>query len=307
MSTKSYKELKTIRDLIRYAVSCFNQADLSFGHGNDNAWDEAVYLVLERLNLPLDQLEPYIDARVLESEKKLVLDLIHQRITTRMPLAHLTGIAWLQGHRFLTDKRVIVPRSPIAELIVQEELYPWVQDSETPMHMLDMCTGSGCLAILMALSFPNSTVDAADISEYAILLAQRNVAMYKLEDRVKVIESDLFKSLNCNHKYDVIICNPPYVTTQSMRRLPDEYRHEPALALHGGDDGMDIVRKFLKQAPKYLSDEGFVILEIGFNIEHFYNAFPELEPILLETEFDPNIILLLTKKQLLKLKDSAKQ
>ncbi|MDO5666319.1 MAG: 50S ribosomal protein L3 N(5)-glutamine methyltransferase [Alcaligenaceae bacterium] len=307
MPTKSYKELKTIRDLIRYAVSCFNQADLSFGHGNDNAWDEAVYLVLERLNLPLDQLDPYIDARVLESEKKLVLDLIHQRITTRMPLAHLTGIAWLQGHRFLTDKRVIVPRSPIAELIVQEELYPWVQDNQTPMTMLDMCTGSGCLAILMALTFPNSTVDAADISQYAILLAQRNVAMYKLDDRVKVIESDLFKSLDSNHKYDVIICNPPYVTTQSMRRLPDEYRHEPALALHGGDDGMDIVRKFLKQAPKYLSDEGFVILEIGFNMEHFYSAFPELEPIFLETEFDPNIILLLTKEQLLNLKDTTKQ
>lgn len=303
MSTKSYKELKTIRDLIRYAVSSFNQADLSFGHGNDNAWDEAVYLVLERLNLPLDQLDPYIDARVLESEKKLILDLIHQRVTTRMPLAHLTGVAWLQGHRFLTDKRVIVPRSPIAELIVQDELTPWVNDTQQPMSMLDMCTGSGCLAILMALTFPNSTVDAADISEYAILLAQRNVAMYKLEDRVRVIESDLFKSLDSNHKYDVIICNPPYVTTQSMRRLPDEYRHEPVLALHGGDDGMDVVRKFLSQAPKYLNDEGFVVLEIGFNMEHFYHAFPALEPIFLETEFDPSIILLLTKTELLKLND----
>jgi ribosomal protein L3 glutamine methyltransferase len=306
MALKSYKELKTIRDLIRYAVSCFTQADLSFGHGNDNAYDEAVYLVLQRLNLPLNQLDPYIDARVLDSEKKLVLDLIHQRVATRMPLAHLTGIAWLQGHRFLTDKRVIVPRSPIAELIIQEELAPWVLDSKKPMRMLNMCTGSGCLAILMALTFPNSTVDAADISEYAILLAQRNVAMYKLEDRVKVIESDLFKSLDAQNKYDVIICNPPYVTTQSMRRLPDEYRHEPAIALHGGDDGMAIVRKVLKQAPKYMNDDAFMILEIGSNMEYFYKAFPDLEPIFLETELDPSIILLLTKEQLLKFKDSNK-
>lgn len=298
MATKSYKELKTIRDLIRYAVSCFNQADLSFGHGNDNAWDEAVYLVLERLNLPLDQLTPHIDARVLESERKLVLDLIHQRAATRLPLAHLIGVAWLQGHRFLTDKRVFIPRSPIAKLITQEELHPWVQDSESPMTMLNMCAGSGSLAILMALAFPNSTVDAVDMSEYATLLTQRNVAMYKLENRINIIESDLFDKLSKEQSYDVIVCNPPYVTTESLRRLPDEYRHEPSLALHGGDDGMDVIRKFLSQAVSYLNEDGFIILEIGFNKDNFHQAFPNLEPIFLENEFDSNIIILLTKEQL---------
>ena len=298
MATKSYKELKTIRDLIRYAVSCFNQADLSFGHGNDNAWDEAVYLVLERLNLPLDQLTPYIDARVLDSERKLVLDLIHQRAATRLPLAHLIGVAWLQGHRFLTDKRVFIPRSPIAKLITQEELHPWIQDSEAPVSLLNMCSGSGSLAILMALTFPNSTVDAVDVSEYATLLTQRNVAMYKLENRINIIESDLFDKLSKEQSYDVIVCNPPYVTTESLRRLPDEYRHEPSLALHGGDDGMDVIRKFLSQAVSYLNEDGFIILEIGFNKDNFHQAFPNLEPIFLENEFDSNIIILLTKEQL---------
>lgn len=298
MAIRSYKELKTIRDLIRYAVSCFNQADLSFGHGNDNAWDEAVYLVLERLNLPLDQLTPYMDARVLESERKLVLDLIHQRASTRLPLAHLIGVAWLQGHRFLTDKRVFIPRSPIAKLITQEELHPWIEDSESPMTLLNMCAGSGSLAILMALAFPNSVVDAVDISEYAILLTQRNVAMYKLEDRINIIESDLFDNLSTDRSYDAIVCNPPYVTTESLRRLPDEYRHEPSLALHGGDDGMTIIRKFLSQAANYLNDEGIIILEIGFNKDNFHYAFPDLEPIFLENEYDSNIIILLTKEQL---------
>lgn len=307
MAIRSYKELKTIRDLIRYAVSCFNQADLSFGHGNDNAWDEAVYLVLERLNLPLEQLTPYMDARVLESERKLVLDLIHQRAATRLPLAHLIGVAWLQGHRFLTDKRVFIPRSPIAKLITQEELRPWVQDNEATMTMLNMCAGSGSLAILMALTFPNSTIDAVDVSEYAVLLTQRNVAMYKLEDRINIIESDLFDDLSSDRLYDMIVCNPPYVTTESLRRLPDEYRHEPSLALHGGDDGMDIIRKFISQATNHLNDEGVVLLEIGFNKDNFHHAFPDLEPIFLENEYDTNIIILLTKEQLEKIKDPVKQ
>lgn len=298
MATKSYKELKTIRDLIRYAVSCFNQAELSFGHGNDNAWDEAVYLVLERLNLPLEQLTPYMDARVLESERKLVLDLIHQRAATRLPLAHLIGVAWLQGHRFLTDKRVFIPRSPIAKLIAQDELRPWVQDSEASMTMLNMCTGSGALAILMALAFPRTVIDAVDVSEYAVLLTQRNVAMYKLDDRINIIESNLFDKLSTKRSYDVIVCNPPYVTTESLRRLPDEYRHEPSLALHGGKDGMDIIRQFLSQASNYLNDEGFIILEIGFNKDNFHAAFPELDPIFLENEYDSNIVILLTKEQL---------
>lgn len=306
MAIKSYKELKTIRDLIRYAVSCFNRADLNFAHGNDNAWDEAVYLVFERLNLSLEQIKPYLDARVLKHERKLVVDLIHQRSATRIPLAYLIGVSWLQGHRFLTDKRVFIPRSPIAELITKNKLKPWINDPQAPMSMLNMCTGSGALAVLMALSFPNSRIDAVDVSEYALLLAQRNIAMYRLEDRIQVIESDLFKDLDSTKKYNVIVCNPPYVTTERLRRLPDEYSYEPSLALHGGDDGMKIIRDFLEQAPKFLEEKGIVILEIGADKENFNHAFPNLEPIFFENDSHSNHILLLTKKQLKTLKDKGR-
>lgn len=304
MPAQSYKELKTIRDLIRYAVSCFNRAQLSYGHGNDNAWDEAVYLVLERLNLPIDQLEPYLDARVLSSERSLVIDLIHQRASTRMPLAYLLGVSYLAGLRFLTDGRVFIPRSPIANLLVDNALAPWIPDNNRAMKLLNLCSGSGALAVLMAKSYPQSVIDASDVSKDAVLLTQRNAAKHGLEKRINVIESDLFSKLKSDQPYDVIICNPPYVTTDSLRELADEYRHEPALALHGGKDGMDLIRKILRRAPQYLNDNGIIVIEIGFNQENFHKAFPRLEPIFLVTGTVENSVILLTKKQLKQYQES---
>lgn len=296
---KSFYEFKTVRDLIRYGVSQFRQADLYFGHGSDNAWDEAVYLVLFALNLPLDTLEPYLDARLLESEKKRCIDLIETRVKKRVPLAYLTGESWLQGYRFICDKRVIVPRSPIAELLVQQ-LSPWVADPEEELNILDMCTGSGNLAIIAALNFPYSQVDAVDLSDYAIRLAQRNVEMYQLQARVHIHQSDLFTDLAAK-KYDVIICNPPYVNSTSMKSLPSEYQREPVMALDGGEDGMDLVRKILHKSADYLTDKGFIILEIGNEYENFLTAFPSISPTFLETEESDESILLLTREDLLML------
>jgi ribosomal protein L3 glutamine methyltransferase len=299
MASKIHNELKTVRDVIRYAVSRFNDAQLAFGHGSDNAWDEAVYLVLSTLHLPLDTLDPFMDARLLEDEKKKCVSLIELRVKKRVPLAYLTGEAWLQGHRFLTDKRVIVPRSPISELLA-EHLEPWVDDPESVQNVLDLCTGSGCLAILAALAFPNAYVDAVDLSDHAIRLAQRNVDMYQLGERVNVLQGDLYTPLE-KQQYDVIVCNPPYVNSTSMAQLPSEYQHEPALALAGGDDGMDIIRNILDQAGAHLRDNGFIILEIGNEYENFMNAFPALNPVFLETAQGDDSLLLLTREQLLPL------
>lgn len=297
--TKTHNELKTVRDMIRFAVSQFNQAKLSFGHGSDSAWDEAVYLVLHTLNLPLDTLDPFLDARLLEEEKKRCLKLIDQRVKKRIPLAYLLGEAWLQGHKFIADKRVIVPRSPISELL-SEQLTPWVIDPENTADILDMCTGSGCLAILAALAFPNATIDAVDISDYAIRLANVNVAMYGLEHQINVIQSDLFEALS-HKQYDFIICNPPYVNSTSMKALPIEYQNEPELALDGGEDGMALIRRILKLSPSHLKDDGFIVLEIGHEYENFINAFPTLDPVFLETETTSHSILLLNRSQLLTL------
>jgi ribosomal protein L3 glutamine methyltransferase len=296
MASKIHNELKTVRDVIRYAVSRFNDAQLAFGHGSDNAWDEAVYLVLSTLHLPLDTLDPFLDARLLEDEKKKCVSLIELRVKKRVPLAYLTGEAWLQGHRFLTDKRVIVPRSPISELLA-EHLEPWVDDPENVQHVLDLCTGSGCLAILAALAFPNAQVDAVDLSDHAIRLAQRNVDMYQLGERVNVLQGDLYTPLK-KQRYDVIVCNPPYVNSTTMAQLPSEYQHEPSLALAGGDDGMDIIRTILDQAAAHLSDDGFIVLEIGNEYENFVNAFPALNPVFLETAEGDDSVLLLTREQL---------
>jgi len=296
MASKIHDELKTVRDIIRYAVSRFNDAQLAFGHGSDNAWDEAVYLVLSTLHLPLDMLDPFLDARLLDDEKKKCVSLIELRVKKRVPLAYLTGEAWLQGHRFLTDKRVIVPRSPISELLA-EHLDPWVNDPENIENILDLCTGSGCLAILAALAFPNAQVDAVDLSDHALRLAQRNVDMYQLGERINVLQGDLYTPLE-KQRYDIIVCNPPYVNSTTMAQLPSEYQHEPALALAGGDDGMDIIRNILDQAAAHLSDNGFIVLEIGNEYENFMNAFPALNPVFLETAEGDDSVLLLTREQL---------
>ena len=296
MPQNARQELLTLRDLIRYGVSRLNAAQVALGHGSDNAWDETVYLVLHALHLPLDTLEPFLDARVLDEERNRVLDLIDRRVTERVPAAYLTNEAWLRGHRFYVDARVIVPRSPIAELL-DEGLSPWVQDAQAVDSVLDMCTGSGCLAILSALAFPYAQVDAVDVSPDALEVARRNVDDYGLADRLALHQSDLFDSLP-ERQYDVIVCNPPYVNSGSMDVLPQEHRHEPQLALAGGADGMDLVRRILQAAPRYLSENGVLVLEIGHERDFFEAAFPELSPVWLDTEQASDQLLLLTREQL---------
>lgn len=292
-----HTELLTLRDLLRWAITRFRGANLVFGHGSDNAWDEAVYLLLHTLHLPLDTLEPFLDARLLERERQRCVDLIHERVNTRKPAAYLTGEAWLQGQRFLVDERVIVPRSPIAELL-GEQLAPWIEDPESITRVLDLCTGSGCLAILAAQAFESAQVDAADISTDALSVAQSNIALHELQDRVRTLRNDLLSQIPENRRYDLILCNPPYVNSRAMTALPPEYRHEPRLALAGGEDGMDLVRRILADAPRHLTPDGLLVLEIGHEQAHFQAAFPDLDPVWLSTETASDQILLLRQAQL---------
>lgn len=289
--------LHTLRDLLRYAVSRFNVAGLSFGHGSDNAWDEAVYLLLHTLSLPPDNLEPFLDARVLPEERERFAEIIERRCVQRLPAAYITGEAWLQGHRFMVDERVIIPRSPISELLA-DALQPWVADPEAIEQALDLCTGSGCLAILAAHAFPNAQVDAVDLSADALDVARENIALHGLEGRVHAVQSDLLDAIPAEQQYDLILCNPPYVNQGSMDVLPQEYLHEPHMALAGGDDGMDLVRRILRDAPSRMAPDGLLVLEIGHEYEHFTTAFPDIEPVWLSTEGTEDQILLLTREQL---------
>lgn len=267
-------ELHTMRDWLRWGVSRFNEARLFFGHGTDNAYDEAAYLILHALHLPPDRLEPFLDARLAHAERLAVLNLLQQRIARRVPAAYLTKEAWLGDFRFYVDERVIVPRSYFAELLA-EGFAPWVDDPDDIEDALDLCTGSGCLAILMAHAFPCANVDAVDISPPALEVARRNVADYQLEDRVRLVESDVFDGLK-GRRYDLIISNPPYVTSAAMASLPAEYRQEPALALGAGDDGLDVVRRILAGAREHLKPGGLLAVEVGHNRDIVDAAFPEL-------------------------------
>lgn len=293
----SREALLSVRDFIRYAVSRFNEHKLFFGHGSDNAWDEAVYLVLHALHLPPDQLEPFMDARVLPSEREAALSLIDLRCEHRLPAPYLTHEAWLQGYTFHVDQRVIVPRSPIAELLMNQ-LSPWIADPFEITGILDLCTGSGCLAIIAAHQFPEAFVDATDISKDALDVALINVEKHGMQDRLNLHHGSLYDPLPVSAQYDLIISNPPYVNSASMLKLPPEYRHEPSLALAGGDDGMDLVRTIIEQAPTHLRDNGLLLIEIGHERPYFEAAFPDLDPIWLDTAEATDQILLLTKEQL---------
>ncbi len=296
MQQNAIQELHTLRDLLRYAVSRFNAAGLSFGHGSDNAWDEAVYLLLHALHLPLDTLDPFLDARLLPEERQRCLALLERRVSERLPAAYLTGEAWLQGHRFKVDPRVIIPRSPISELLA-DGLSPWIEDPDSVDYVLDLCTGSGCLAVLAALAFPNAQVDAVDLSEQALEVADQNIELSGLDGRIATHCSDLFDQLpEC--EYQLILCNPPYVNSRSMQTLPQEYRHEPAMALAGGEDGMDLVRRLLRDAPAFMAPDGLLVLEIGNEYANFIAAFPELDPVWLSTANTEDHILMLTRDQL---------
>jgi len=267
-------ELESLRDWLRWAVTRFGEARLAFGHGTTNAYDEAAYLVLHALHLPLDRLEPFLDARLTHAERGELAALFTRRIDERVPAAYLTREAFLGEFRFYVDERVIIPRSYIAELL-PDGLMPFVGDAHAVQSALDLCTGSGCLAILLAHAFAEADIDAVDLSADALTVAQRNVSDYGLAGRINLIRSDLFANLP-EKSYDLIISNPPYVTATAMDELPAEYRHEPAMALAGGDDGLDAVRTILRDAPRYLAPGGMLVVEIGHNRAAAEEAFPRL-------------------------------
>jgi ribosomal protein L3 glutamine methyltransferase len=289
--TQPSRPFSTVRDVLRYAVSRFNQAQLSFGHGSASAYDEAAYLVLHTLHLPLDLLEPFLDAHLTTDEIDKVLKVIDRRATERVPAAYITQEAWMHGYRFYVDERVIVPRSFIGELL-QDGLQPYVEDPEQVSAVLELCTGSGCLAILAAHAFPNADIDAVDLSPQALEVAERNVHDYELDERIALFEGDLFAPLP-ERRYDVILANPPYVNAESMQTLPAEYRHEPELALAGGADGMDVVRNIIRGARNWLTDTGVLVVEIGNEREHVEAAFGGLDLVWLSTSAgDDNVFLL---------------
>ena len=293
MTTTSFS---TPRDLLRYAITRFNGAKLFFGHGSVEAFDEAAYLILHTLKLPLDRLEPFLDARLLDDEVLQVLAVIERRVTERVPAAYITKEAWLGEYRFYVDERVLVPRSFIAELIPQQ-FSPWLVDPDGVENVLELCTGSGCLAIMMADTFANAVVDAIDISKDALAVAETNIREYKLEGRVNPIESDLYENVPFK-KYDLIITNPPYVNAESMRTLPQEYMVEPQIALAGGEDGMDLVRKIIAGAAERLTPDGILVVEIGNEREYAEAAFGQLGLTWLTTSIGDDAVFLLTAEQL---------
>ncbi len=275
MFDAAVREFSTVRDWLRFAVSRFDEAGLAYGHGSVNGYDEAAYLILHTLHLPLDRLEPFLDARLLPEEAARLVDILRRRVEQRIPAAYLTGEAWLHGYRFKVDERVIVPRSFLAPMIL-EQFTPWLDAPEQVDTALDLCTGSGCLAILTALAFPDAKVDAIDLSPDALAVARDNVTDYGLNDRIHLIQSDLYSRLN-GRKYDLIVANPPYVNAESMAMLPPEYRHEPEMALGSGNDGLAATRTILLEAPKHLNPGGLLAVEIGHNREALEIAFPDIE------------------------------
>lgn len=296
MLDEAQNQLFTLRDLMRFAVSRFNEANLFFGHGTDNAWDEAAYLLLHTLHLPLDRLDPFMEARLTATERAAVLDTIRRRIDERVPASYLTHEAWLGERRFYVDQRVIVPRSHIAELL-EDQLSPWIEDPWAVRRALDLCTGSGCLAILAAIAFPEAQVDAIDLSPDALQVARRNVTDYGLESRVHLIESDAFTAID-SQRYDLIISNPPYVNAESMAELPDEYRREPELALASGEDGLDFTRIILSKAADHLNPGGVLVVEIGHNRDALEDAFPETPFVWLDTAAGDDFVFLLRREDL---------
>lgn len=285
-------DLVTLRDWLRYATSRFCAEGLVFGHGTATALDEAAFLILSALHLPIDQLEPWLDARLTRAERARIASLVDARITTRKPAPYLVNAAWIRGRRFYVDERVIVPRSYIGELLDTGALAAVLPDPDSVVRVLDLCTGSGCLAILAAAAFPDAAVDAVDISADALEVAARNVADYGLADRIALHRSDLFSVL-AGRTYDLILSNPPYVTSAAVADFPPEYRAEPQLAHLGGQDGMDLVRRILAEAGRYLAPEGALVVEIGMGRGVLETEYPDLPFLWLDTEESEGEVLAL--------------
>jgi ribosomal protein L3 glutamine methyltransferase len=284
----------TVLEMIERMAARLDEAGVSFGHGTTNARDEAAWLTLWALGLPLDDLDGVAARELDRADQARVNALIDERITSRMPAAYLTQEAWLQGVRFHVDERAIVPRSFIAELLADGSIDPWL--GEHTRAVLDLCTGNGSLAVLVAMAYPDVQVEAADLSEDALAVARINVDRHGLAERIRLVHSDLFAALP--GRYDLIVCNPPYVNTLSMAALPAEYQAEPDLALAGGEDGMDLVRRILREAPAHMNDHGVLVLEIGNERAHFEAAFPLLEAVWLDTSAGPDMVVLLTREAL---------
>jgi ribosomal protein L3 glutamine methyltransferase len=297
-------ELITIRDILRHAVSCFRAADLVHAHGATTALDEAAYLILETLHLPVDQLEPFVDARLTRAEREQLLALIEQRIATRKPAAYLTGRTYIQGIPFKVDERVIVPRSYIGEMLFSGlfggDDFTLIDDVHAVTSVLDLCTGSGCLAILAAHIFPNAKIDAVELSSDAMAVACENVAESGFADRISLFQGDLFAPLK-GKSYDLIITNPPYVDAETMADLPPEFRAEPAMALAGGADGMDVVRRILAEAGKHLKRGGGMICEIGTDREILDKEYPAIDFLWLDSAESSGEVFWVTESQLRKI------
>lgn len=287
-----YTYAMNILQTIEHHAQRLEAAGVSFGHGTTNAFDEAAWLVLWQLQLPLDDLERHAEQSVSEAQAKDIAELVQKRIATRKPTAYLTQEAWLQGVAFYIDERSIVPRSLIAELLADGSIDPWLSDQTT--HVLDLCTGNGSLAVLAAMAYPTITVTAADISQDALDIAAININKHQLQTRIACVLSDGLQA--CTGTYDLILCNPPYVNSASMAGLSAEYQQEPNLALAGGNDGMDFVRQMLKDVPEKLSDNGVLVLEIGHEKPYFEAAFPQLNPVWMATSSGDDMVLLLTKR-----------
>ena len=294
--TQILNELSSIRDWLRYAVSQFEDSDVFFGHGTSNAYDEAVWLIFGFLHLPHDTIENFLDAHLTSKEKKDLSFLIEKRINDKIPTAYLLNEAWLRDYKFYVDERVIVPRSLIAESL-SENLYPWIDDPEKIYSALDLCTGSGCLGIMMAHSFQNAMIDLVDLSEKALQVAEINVNHYGLHDRIELIQSDLFNGLE-GKKYDLIISNPPYVNQTSVDSFPMEFLKEPSMALGSGEDGLDHTIRIIREAKQYLNDDGMLIVEIGHNKEILLKKFPKLQFQWLDVSLGNDFVFMLEKSQL---------
>ena len=293
-SDEAIDELVTIQDVVRWAVTEFNRAGLFFGHGTDNAWDEAVQLILPSLNLELQSNIMILQSRLTKRERQMLVELVVIRIEQRIPVPYLTNSAWFAGLEFYVDERTLVPRSPIAELI-EAKFEPWV--STPPKRILDLCTGSGCIAIACAYAFPDAEVDAVDLSEEALEVADINIQNHGVSQQVFPIQSDLFSGVE-NEKYDLIVSNPPYVDAEDMANLPDEYKHEPELGLACGHDGLDLVRDMLRQAGSMLNEEGVLFVEVGNSQVHLQAAYPEIPFQWIEFSIGGHGVFVLTKAQL---------
>lgn len=288
-------EFVTVRDLLRWALTQFNKTLLFYGHGTDNAWDEAVYLISSGLNLPPDMNANLLDAKLLEDERRHLIELIEKRATQRIPVAYLTKQAWFAGLPFYVDERVIIPRSPIAE-IIEKGYSPWVNIAQVE-RALDLCTGSGCIAITSAVNFPNVQIDAIDISSEALEVAKINLERHQVAEQIRLIQSDLFERIP-NQMYDLIVSNPPYVAEEEYLKLPNEFHYEPQLALEAKKKGLDIILRILQEAGKYLTPEGILIVEVGNSAQTLMEKFPEVPFVWLEFERGHSEVFLLTAEQL---------